>query len=203
MQITSQACNTFLKAQAEDAKVIKESKRMLSPDGAARTESTAPKTRTKSREHPAQKDATSRTTSSRAYSNKTLHLKDMTCPAKRLSSTLVITESGRLIFHSKTTRKPDFACITLLSRASIESTGYFVRNSDRNTFPANTQNLGLAFRCREKQVQCVYRRFPATFGTSSLKSPRHLELAFIAFPRFGDSFIFDCCIATVLSRACD
>ena len=29
--------------------------------------------------------------------------------------TAVITESGRLIFHSKNTRKPDFACIALLS----------------------------------------------------------------------------------------
>ena len=92
---TSQACYTFPKAQADDAKAIKELKRISSPDGAAQTESTAPKTRSKSREHPAQKDGTSRTTSSRAYSNKTLHLKDMPCPAKRLSSTSVLTEASK------------------------------------------------------------------------------------------------------------
>ena len=29
--------------------------------------------------------------------------------------TAALTESGRKIFHSKNTRKPDFACIALLS----------------------------------------------------------------------------------------
>ena len=47
---------------------------------------------------------------------------------RRRQITAAITESGRQIFHSKTTRKPDFACIALLSGDFLSVCVSFVRN---------------------------------------------------------------------------